>query len=94
MKENRFKHFTAIYKDGSATVWKYRYTNWTSVGVYKNGVCQKPKKERGWELIDCDGLSRVCEGNWNDFVPFANLILENYGMKTRFTMDRKIETRY
>jgi len=66
--------------------WKFGTAEWTSVGCYdERGFAKKPRKERGWVLVDCDGLERYCEGNYQDFIPFANMILENYGMKTRIS---------
>lgn len=80
------KPIRAKDNDGKAVFgWKFRHDEWTVVGLYKNGVKQKPKREKGWVLTDCDGLERYCEGNWQDFVPFANQILENYGMQTRIS---------
>jgi len=40
---------------------------------------QKPRHVRGWSLHSPDGQERFCEGNWEQFVPFANLIISNYG---------------
>ena len=66
--------------------WKFRADEWTSVGCYdERGFKKKPKRERGWVLTDCDGLERYCAGNYQDFIPFANMVLENYGMATRIS---------
>ena len=40
---------------------------------------QKPRQIRGWQLNSPDGVERLCEGNWQQFVPFAQLIISNYG---------------
>jgi len=40
---------------------------------------QKPRKVVGWTLISPDGCERFSEGNWQQFVPYAQLIISNYG---------------
>lgn len=47
----------------------------TQVGV------GKPRKISGWCIKSPDGCERYSEGNWQQFVPYANLVLENYGNK-------------
>lgn len=49
-------------------------------------VCDGPRRTVvGWSLFDPDGVERFCEGTWKDFVPFANTVLENYGISTRIS---------
>jgi hypothetical protein len=45
----------------------------------------KPRKISGWKLVSPDGCERCCEGNWQQFVPFANMVLENYGCIPHFS---------
>jgi hypothetical protein len=40
---------------------------------------QKPRNVVGWTLKSPDGVERFSEGNWQQFVPFANRVIENYG---------------
>ena len=40
---------------------------------------RKPRKIVGWQITSPDGCERFNEGNWQQFVPFANLVLSNYG---------------
>ena len=59
-----------------------------SFGTFKavqlrNGF--KPRQCAGWQLNSPDGCQRFSEGNWQQFVPFANLVLDNYGCKTRIS---------
>ena len=39
----------------------------------------------GWQLRSPDGVIRMREGNWEQFVPFANEVLSNYGCSTRIS---------
>lgn len=39
----------------------------------------KPRKMVGWQLNSPDGCERFCEGNWQQFVPFVQLVIGNYG---------------
>lgn len=39
----------------------------------------KPRHVTGWVLRSPDGVERFSEGNWQQFVPFAQLIISNYG---------------
>lgn len=48
-------------------------------------VGQKPRKVTGWTIISPDGCERFCEGNYQQFVPFANMVLANYGVTTRIS---------
>jgi hypothetical protein len=40
---------------------------------------QKPRATTGWQITSPDGCERYSEGNYQQFVPFANMILSNYG---------------
>lgn len=42
---------------------------------------RKPRRVSGWTLISPDGCERFNEGNWQQFAPFANLVLDNYGCR-------------
>ena len=58
-------------------------------GTFKGWNCggnlPKARHISGWQLKSPDGCYRLCEGNWQQFVPFANLVLENYGVDTRIS---------
>lgn len=43
------------------------------------GTSIKPRRITGWQITSPDGCERFCEGNYQQFVPFANTILSNYG---------------
>jgi hypothetical protein len=55
--------------------WAFR----TFKAIQVGNSLEKPRNIRGWELISHDGYVRCCEGNWQQFVPFAQLIISNYG---------------
>lgn len=66
--------------------WTFRHVRAvTQIGVYKNGVQQSPRLITGWELIAPGEKPRFCEGNWQQFVPFARLIIENHGYTTNLS---------
>lgn len=55
-----------------------------SFGTFRNvfaagGNEPRPRKINGWMLQDPDGHVRHCEGNWQNFVPFVQTIVGNYG---------------
>lgn len=61
-----------------------------SFGTFRNvwncgGNVGRPRKISGWTLRDPDGVERNCEGNWQQFVPFARQIIENYGFTTNIS---------
>ena len=45
----------------------------------------KPRHVSGWVLIDPEGYERFNEGTWEQFIPFANRVLENYGFQPTFS---------
>lgn len=56
-------------------------------GTFKNllncgGNTDKPRRMSGWSIVSPDGQERFIEGNWQQFVPFATRIINNYGCKT------------
>lgn len=56
-------------------------------GTFKNvlncgGNIEKPRRISGWSIVSPDGVERLNEGNWEQFVPFAKRIVNNYGFKT------------
>ena len=53
--------------------WKFGTFKATQVGV------GKARKITGWTIVSPDGCERFSEGNYQQFVPFANLVLDNYG---------------
>jgi len=53
--------------------WRFGTFKATQVGV------GKPRNITGWAIVSPDGCERSCEGNYQQFVPFANMILSNYG---------------
>lgn len=63
-------------KDSNGQVqegWSFGTFKATQVGV------GAPRKIQGWQLRSPDGVVRSSEGNWQQFVPFAQLIISNYG---------------
>lgn len=54
------------------TGWAFDTFTALQIGV------EKPRRISGWMLVSPDGVARFCEGNWQKFVPFANLVLGNY----------------
>lgn len=42
---------------------------------------KKPRQITGWQITSPDGVERFSEGNYQQFVPFANLVLDNYGCR-------------
>jgi hypothetical protein len=40
---------------------------------------RKARKISGWVIKSPDGTRRFSEGNWQQFVPFAQQIISNYG---------------
>ena len=61
--------------------WQFGTFKGVQVGV---GL-QKPRHITGWSIIAPDGYERFCEGNYQQFVPFANTILSNYGCNPCFS---------
>jgi hypothetical protein len=59
--------------------WKFGTFKAVHVGVYAGGKLQKPRKISGWQIVSPDGCARSVEGNYQQFIPFANLVLSNYG---------------
>jgi hypothetical protein len=59
--------------------WLFGTYKATQVGV------GRPRLSVGWALQSPDGCLRHCEGNYQQFVPFANMVLGNYGMQTRIS---------
>lgn len=60
---------------------------WT-FGTFK--ACQvrtghKPRQIVGWQLDSPDGVQRFSEGNWQQFVPFVQLVVSNYGCTTEIS---------
>lgn len=56
-------------------------TGWT-FGTFKAvqvGTGIGPRKIQGWQINSPDGVERFSEGNWQQFVPFAQLVISNYG---------------
>jgi len=53
--------------------WQFGTFKATQVGV------GKPRQISGWQIQSPDGCVRSWEGNWQQFVPFANMVLANYG---------------
>jgi hypothetical protein len=45
----------------------------------------KPRKIVGWQITSPDGCERFSEGNWQQFVPFAQLVISNYGYTTNIS---------
>lgn len=66
----------------------YPVRGWT-FGTFKAiqvGVgIRKSRKIFGWIIRSDDGQERYCEGNWQQFVPFARQIVSNYGFTTNLT---------
>jgi hypothetical protein len=65
--------------------WQFGTFKATQIGVFLGGRLQKPRHISGWQIQSPDGCKRFSEGNWQQFVPFANLILDNYGIATRIS---------
>lgn len=42
-------------------------------------IRETSRKISGWKIVSHDGIIRLNEGNWQQFVPFARLIVSNYG---------------
>lgn len=59
--------------------WRYGTFFGTHLVTGKN-----PRKIWGWSLVSPDGIERFSEGSFEKFVPFANLVLENYGCRPAF----------
>lgn len=47
----------------------------------------KPRKTRGWQLNSADGVQRCREGNWEQFVPFARMVIQNYGYTSDYRLN-------
>jgi hypothetical protein len=61
-----------------------------AIGTFKDawnvgGNLPKDRRISGWQLRSPDGVIRMREGNWEQFVPFANEVLSNYGCSTRIS---------
>lgn len=70
-----------VYYEGQPQPgWSFGTFKGTQVGT---GI--KPRSIAGWQINSPDGCERLCEGNYQQFVPFANLILDNYGCSTRIS---------
>jgi hypothetical protein len=66
-------------KDGNGQAvkgWSFGTFEATQVGV------GKARRIKGWCLRSHDGVERYSEGNWQQFVPFAQLVIGNYGFKS------------
>ena len=56
-----------------------------SFGTFKDAwncggnIQGKGRRISGWQLRSPDGVLRLNEGNWQQFVPFARLVIANYG---------------
>ena len=56
--------------------WSFK----TFKNIYNcGGNLPAPRRISGWSLTSPDGVERSCEGNWQQFVPFVQLIVSNYG---------------
>ena len=55
---------------------------------YKWLYYREPRLNR-WILQDYDGIGRTGPCTWIEFVPFANLILENHGMDFRLSLSKE-----
>lgn len=60
------------------------------LGTFKNHIqvgnsLFKPRKISGWFIRSNDGYTRYNEGNWQQFVPFARLVISNYGFTTNLS---------
>ena len=74
------KNFTCKDEQGLLSRgWAFGTFKATQVGVYLGGMRQKPRQIAGWQLRSPDGCLRYCEGNWQQFVPFAQQVIQNYG---------------
>lgn len=51
-------------------------------GVWNAGC---GRKISGWLLVSPDGYKRFCEGNWNQFVPFVQQIINNHGLEANIS---------
>lgn len=70
-----------LFRNGSlVSGWQFGHTKAVNLTLGK-----RPRKVSGWTLISEDGCERFCEGNYQQFIPFANVILENYGIQTRLS---------
>ena len=66
--------------------WSFgAFKNHTQVGVCEGGKRLKPRNISGWQLNSPDGTERFNEGNYQQFVPFVQLIVSNYGWKTNIS---------
>lgn len=60
--------------------WSFGTFRCTQVGL---GI--PTRKISGWQLNSPDGVERFSEGNWQQFIPFVHLVVENYGCKTNLS---------
>lgn len=60
--------------------WSFGTFKVTQVGL---GI--PTRKISGWQINSPDGVERFCEGNWQQFVPYAIRVVENYGYKTNLS---------
>ena len=72
MKNPKWTTFQATGSGGERETWAFqRVRSWDV--TLKRYVT-------GWHLRTGDGCVRISEGTWIDFVPFVQLIAENYGL--------------
>ena len=85
------KNIRTYYSDGNhAPGWTFRREK--CIGLFAHGNDKTHVREpgrqyrwlremSGWTLTAPDGTERFCEGNWEQFVTFANMVLDNHGLK-------------
>lgn len=56
--------------------WTFGTFSGVQVGV------GKARQIKGWVLRAPDGYERYSEGNWQQFVPFAQLVFSNHGFSS------------
>ena len=76
------KYLFVKYQGKPDPGWAFgRFENLWNCG----GNLPKDRRISGWQLQSSDGVIRMREGNWEQFVPFANEVLSNYGCETRIS---------
>ena len=70
------KRLNVVDALGPVAGWSFGYQKALHIGV------GKPRMIAGWVIRSPDGVERFSEGNWQQFVPFAIRVVENYGAKT------------